>query len=131
MIAGLLDLYESGGGLTWLLWALELQDTLDELFWDTSGSGVPRGGGAFAGVRLTSKAWYAAVLAEQLCVRKVVSCTKWDVELQAQWMICSGSTDSTGFWRCPRGGVIEMGVQEGIVGGFARHVLMFYCLQIR
>lgn len=37
LIAGLLDLYESGGGLKWLLWAVQLQDTLDSLFWDQAG----------------------------------------------------------------------------------------------
>jgi uncharacterized protein YyaL (SSP411 family) len=36
LIAGLLDLYEAGGGLGWLQWAVRLQDTLDSLFWDSS-----------------------------------------------------------------------------------------------
>jgi uncharacterized protein YyaL (SSP411 family) len=36
LIAGLLDLYEAGGGLGWLQWAVQLQDTLDSLFWDSS-----------------------------------------------------------------------------------------------
>lgn len=36
LIAGLLDLYEAGGGLGWLAWAVTLQDTLDSLFWDGS-----------------------------------------------------------------------------------------------
>jgi uncharacterized protein YyaL (SSP411 family) len=37
LIAGLLDLYEAGGGLQWLQWAVELQDTLDSTFWDPTG----------------------------------------------------------------------------------------------
>lgn len=37
LIAGLLDLYEAGGGLQWLQWAVELQDTLDTTFWDPTG----------------------------------------------------------------------------------------------
>lgn len=37
LIAGLLDLYECGGGLQWLQWAVELQATLDSLFWDPAG----------------------------------------------------------------------------------------------
>jgi uncharacterized protein YyaL (SSP411 family) len=36
LISGLLDLYEAGGGLSWLQWAVQLQDTLDSLFWDSS-----------------------------------------------------------------------------------------------
>lgn len=27
LISGLLDLYEFGGGISWLLWAIELQET--------------------------------------------------------------------------------------------------------
>ncbi|KAG1680604.1 hypothetical protein FOA52_015053 [Chlamydomonas sp. UWO 241] len=34
MVSGLLDLYECGGGLEWLRWAMALQATLDRLFWD-------------------------------------------------------------------------------------------------
>ena len=43
MVAGLLDLYEAGAELRWLRWALELQDEMDEAFWD-AGEG---GGGYF------------------------------------------------------------------------------------
>jgi len=34
LIAGLLDLYEAGGGIEWLQWAVELQETMDTLFGD-------------------------------------------------------------------------------------------------
>uniref|UniRef100_A0A1D1ZHJ6 Spermatogenesis-associated protein 20 n=1 Tax=Anthurium amnicola TaxID=1678845 RepID=A0A1D1ZHJ6_9ARAE len=39
LISGLLDLYEFGGGVNWLAWAIELQATQDELFLDTEGGG--------------------------------------------------------------------------------------------
>ncbi|XP_038682630.1 spermatogenesis-associated protein 20 isoform X2 [Tripterygium wilfordii] len=39
LISGLLDLYEFGGGIFWLVWALELQNTQDELFLDKEGGG--------------------------------------------------------------------------------------------
>ncbi|KAK7259411.1 hypothetical protein RIF29_25018 [Crotalaria pallida] len=39
LIAGLLDLYEFGGGISWLLWAIELQETQDALFLDKDGGG--------------------------------------------------------------------------------------------
>lgn len=39
LIAGLLDLYEFGGSVFWLRWALELQETQDELFLDKTGGG--------------------------------------------------------------------------------------------
>ncbi|KAK9281598.1 hypothetical protein L1049_004501 [Liquidambar formosana] len=39
LISGLLDLYEFGGGIYWLVWATELQDTQDELFLDREGGG--------------------------------------------------------------------------------------------
>ncbi|XP_044494820.1 spermatogenesis-associated protein 20 [Mangifera indica] len=39
LISGLLDLYESGGGFYWLVWAIELQKTQDELFLDREGGG--------------------------------------------------------------------------------------------
>ncbi|XP_023004454.1 spermatogenesis-associated protein 20 [Cucurbita maxima] len=39
LIGGLLDLYEYGGGLNWLIWAIELQATQDELFLDREGGG--------------------------------------------------------------------------------------------
>lgn len=39
LISGLLDLYEFGGGVDWLSWAIELQDTQDELFLDREGGG--------------------------------------------------------------------------------------------
>ncbi|KAK3407380.1 hypothetical protein EUGRSUZ_K03449 [Eucalyptus grandis] len=37
LIAGLLDLYEFGGSIQWLKWAIQLQDTQDELFLDKEG----------------------------------------------------------------------------------------------
>eukprot|EP00271_Cylindrocystis_brebissonii_P000193 TRINITY_DN10235_c0_g1_i1.p1 TRINITY_DN10235_c0_g1~~TRINITY_DN10235_c0_g1_i1.p1 ORF type:complete len:878 (+),score=197.93 TRINITY_DN10235_c0_g1_i1:302-2935(+) len=46
LIAGLLDLYEAGGEVRWLEWALELQETQDALLWDADGGGyftVPLG----------------------------------------------------------------------------------------
>ncbi|XP_010522664.1 PREDICTED: spermatogenesis-associated protein 20 isoform X2 [Tarenaya hassleriana] len=39
LISGLLDLYECGGGIEWLSWAMELQDIQDELFLDQEGGG--------------------------------------------------------------------------------------------
>ncbi|KAJ6729492.1 SPERMATOGENESIS-ASSOCIATED PROTEIN 20 [Salix viminalis] len=39
LISGLLDLYEVGGGIHWLVWATELQDKQDELFLDREGGG--------------------------------------------------------------------------------------------
>uniref|UniRef100_A0A2P2LKS2 Spermatogenesis-associated protein 20 isoform X1 n=4 Tax=Rhizophora mucronata TaxID=61149 RepID=A0A2P2LKS2_RHIMU len=39
LISGLLDLYEYGGGIYWLVWANELQNTQDELFLDRKGGG--------------------------------------------------------------------------------------------
>nr|ADV56678.1 hypothetical protein [Phaseolus vulgaris] len=39
LISGLLDLYEFGGGVSWLLWAIELQETQDSLFLDKAGGG--------------------------------------------------------------------------------------------
>lgn len=39
LISGLLDLYEFGGGVDWLSWAIELQETQDELFFDKEGGG--------------------------------------------------------------------------------------------
>eukprot|EP00249_Psilotum_nudum_P022111 c28378_g1_i1 orf=179-2719(+) len=39
LIAGLLDLYEAGGRTKWLLWAIELQETQDDLFLDKVGGG--------------------------------------------------------------------------------------------
>ncbi|XP_031122676.1 spermatogenesis-associated protein 20 isoform X1 [Ipomoea triloba] len=39
LISGLLDLYEFGGSIFWLSWALELQDMQDELFLDKEGGG--------------------------------------------------------------------------------------------
>ncbi|XP_022758050.1 spermatogenesis-associated protein 20 isoform X2 [Durio zibethinus] len=37
LISGLLDLYECGGSIDWLVWATELQDMQDELFLDREG----------------------------------------------------------------------------------------------
>ncbi|CAA7398446.1 unnamed protein product [Spirodela intermedia] len=39
LIAGLLDLYEFGGAIKWLKWAVDLQATQDELFLDAIGGG--------------------------------------------------------------------------------------------
>ncbi|WCJ21389.1 catalytics [Euphorbia peplus] len=39
LISGLLDIYEFGGGVNWLIWAIELQNTQDELFLDREGGG--------------------------------------------------------------------------------------------
>ncbi|KAF7804822.1 spermatogenesis-associated protein 20 [Senna tora] len=39
LIAGLLDLYEFGGAIDWLVWAIELQETQDALFLDREGGG--------------------------------------------------------------------------------------------
>ncbi|GAA0145494.1 hypothetical protein LIER_05676 [Lithospermum erythrorhizon] len=39
LISGLLDLYECGGPVFWLAWAIELQDTQDKLFLDKEGGG--------------------------------------------------------------------------------------------
>jgi len=39
LIAGLIDLYEAGGGVEWLQWAGELQDQMDLLFRDTAEGG--------------------------------------------------------------------------------------------
>ncbi|XP_034690234.1 spermatogenesis-associated protein 20 isoform X4 [Vitis riparia] len=39
LISGLLDIYEFGGDTNWLVWAIELQDTQDELFLDKEGGG--------------------------------------------------------------------------------------------
>ncbi|KAH9531464.1 hypothetical protein CY35_19G039700 [Sphagnum magellanicum] len=39
LISGLLDLYECGGDTKWLSWALDLQASQDEQFWDKEGGG--------------------------------------------------------------------------------------------
>ncbi|OWM87215.1 spermatogenesis-associated protein 20 isoform X2 [Punica granatum] len=39
LILGLLDLYECGGSTDWLSWAIQLQETQDELFLDKEGGG--------------------------------------------------------------------------------------------
>jgi uncharacterized protein YyaL (SSP411 family) len=39
LIAGLLDLYEAGGGAEWLRWAVELQEQMDSLFRDERAGG--------------------------------------------------------------------------------------------
>lgn len=39
LIAGLLDLFEAGGRIKWLSWALQLQETQDALFLDKTGGG--------------------------------------------------------------------------------------------
>ncbi|KVI12518.1 protein of unknown function DUF255 [Cynara cardunculus var. scolymus] len=39
LISGLLDVYEYGGEISWLSWALELQETQDEVFLDKTGGG--------------------------------------------------------------------------------------------
>jgi uncharacterized protein len=50
MVAGLLDLYAASGDVRWLRWALRLQRTMDDLFWDDVAGGWGLffgGGGAF------------------------------------------------------------------------------------
>jgi hypothetical protein len=39
LIAGLIDLYEAGGGIVWLQWAVALQEQLDTLFYDEAQGG--------------------------------------------------------------------------------------------
>jgi len=39
LIAALLDMYEYGGQIRWLSWAINLQAKQDELFWDKNGGG--------------------------------------------------------------------------------------------
>lgn len=39
LINGLLDLYSAGGGLEWLQWAIQVQATMDTLFWDSKQGG--------------------------------------------------------------------------------------------
>lgn len=39
LIQGLLDLYEANFEIQWLQWAVELQATMDRLFWDETGGG--------------------------------------------------------------------------------------------
>ncbi|CAI9297189.1 unnamed protein product [Lactuca saligna] len=39
LISGLLDVYEYGGEISWLSWAVELQETQDEVFLDKTGGG--------------------------------------------------------------------------------------------
>ena len=39
LIRGLLDLYEASLDEQWLAWAAQLQDKLDQLFWDSNGGG--------------------------------------------------------------------------------------------
>ena len=35
LIAGLLDLFAAAGDTKWLRWAFELQESMDDLFWDS------------------------------------------------------------------------------------------------
>ena len=39
LIRGLLDLFEAGQDTQWLEWAWQLQQKMDELFWDKEGGG--------------------------------------------------------------------------------------------
>ena len=39
LIRGLLDLFEAGQDPRWLEWAWQLQQKMDELFWDKEGGG--------------------------------------------------------------------------------------------
>ncbi|KAG5055847.1 hypothetical protein JHK85_008357 [Glycine max] len=55
LISGLLDLYEFGGGISWLLWAIELQETQDALFLDKTGGGYFNNTGEDASVLLRVK----------------------------------------------------------------------------
>ena len=47
LIAGLLELYSATGCVSHLQWALDLQKTMDDLFWDGNGDGGGGGGGYF------------------------------------------------------------------------------------
>jgi uncharacterized protein YyaL (SSP411 family) len=51
MVAGCLDLYEAGGGTSWLTWAVELQDVMDQLFWDPAAGVCAWGWGCGCGCR--------------------------------------------------------------------------------
>ncbi|CAI8615056.1 unnamed protein product [Vicia faba] len=55
LISGLLDLYEFGGGINWLLWAIELQETQDSLFLDKDGGGYFNNTGEDSSVLLRVK----------------------------------------------------------------------------
>ncbi len=55
MIAGLLDLYEAGGGTEWLNWAAQLQESMDGLFWDAEHGGYYGTSGADASIALRMK----------------------------------------------------------------------------
>ncbi|KAG2406609.1 uncharacterized protein HKW66_Vig0058650 [Vigna angularis] len=55
LISGLLDLYEFGGGISWLLWAIELQETQDALFLDKAGGGYFNNTGEDSSVLLRVK----------------------------------------------------------------------------
>ncbi|XP_057439314.1 uncharacterized protein LOC130731137 isoform X2 [Lotus japonicus] len=55
LICGLLDLYEFGGGINWLQWAVELQETQDALFLDKDGGGYFNNTGEDASVLLRVK----------------------------------------------------------------------------
>ncbi|WJX85049.1 dTMP kinase [Trifolium repens] len=55
MISGLLDLYEFGGEINWLLWAIELQETQDSLFLDREGGGYFNNTGEDSSVLLRVK----------------------------------------------------------------------------
>ncbi|GAX77564.1 hypothetical protein CEUSTIGMA_g5008.t1 [Chlamydomonas eustigma] len=55
MICGLLDLYECGGGLEWLLMALRLQSTMDALFWDKHKGGYFSTSGADPSIKMRMK----------------------------------------------------------------------------
>ena len=39
LIRGLLDLYEASLDEQWLIWAIQVQDKMDELFWDSDTAG--------------------------------------------------------------------------------------------
>lgn len=58
MIAGLLDLYECGGGRQHLEWALELQRVQDELFWDAQGGAYYQTSGEDPSIKLRLKEDY-------------------------------------------------------------------------
>lgn len=55
LISGLLDLYEFGGGINWLIWAIELQETQDALFLDRDGGGYFNNTGEDSSVLLRVK----------------------------------------------------------------------------
>lgn len=55
MVSGLLELYECGGGVEWLQWAVQLQATQDRLFLDAEQGGYFSTSGADPSIRIRIK----------------------------------------------------------------------------